>query len=62
MNIRRICHLAGVGAIIDELDLPNYNGGITPHDITSPRDALLKDVIERRIWFLLVMKNLQIEK
>lgn len=62
VDIGWVRHLAGVGAIIFELDLSNYDGSITPHDITCPRDALLEDALIRRIWFCLVEKDLQMGK
>lgn len=36
VNIRRVFHLADVGAVVGELDLLKYDGGITAHDVTGP--------------------------
>lgn len=40
MDIRWVLHLAGVGAIVGKLYFLDYDGGITAHDITGPRNAL----------------------
>lgn len=57
VDIGWIRHLAGVGAIIFELNLSNYDGSITAHDIACPRDALLEDALIRRVWFYVVEKD-----
>lgn len=45
MNIRRILDLADVSAIVGELDLLNYDGGVTAHDITSPNNTLPENAV-----------------
>lgn len=59
MNIRWILDLADVSAIVGEFDLLNYDGGITAHDITSPRDTLPENTFQRGIWPLLVVEYLK---
>lgn len=61
MNIRRILDLADVSAIVGELDLLNYDGGVTAHDITSPNNTLPENAVWRRIWSLLVVEYLNKE-
>lgn len=45
MNIRWILDLADVSAVVGELDLLNYDGGVPAHDITGPRDTLPENAI-----------------
>lgn len=61
MDIRWILDLADVSAVVGELDLFKYDGGITAHDITIPRDTLPENAINRRIWSLLVVEHLEVE-
>lgn len=61
MGIRRVLHLAGVGAIVGKLYFFDYDGGITAHDITGPRNALPEQAVRRRIRFLVVIENLQVK-
>ncbi len=62
MNIRRVFDLADVGAIVGELDLVKYDGGVTARDVSSPRDTLPKDALYRRIWALLVVEHLKVDE
>lgn len=59
MNIRRILHLANVGAVIGEFDLLNDDGGVAAHHVSSPEDALPEDAIRWRIRPLLVVEHLK---
>lgn len=61
MDIWRILDLADVSAVVGELDLLNYDGGITAHDITVPSDTLPENAIYRRIWSQLVVEHLKVE-
>lgn len=45
VDIRRILDLADVSAVVGELDLLKYNGGVTAHDVASPGDALPEDAV-----------------
>lgn len=57
VDIGRILDLAGVSAIVGELNLSNYDGCITAHDVTSPNDALPESALYRKIWFLLEVEH-----
>ena len=61
MDIRRILDLADVSAVVSELDLLKYDGGVTAHDIASPTDTLSENAIDGGIWFLLVVEHLRKE-
>lgn len=59
MDVWGVLHLTDVGAIVGELDLLNFNGGITTHDIPGPLDSSPKNAFHGWIWFLLVVEQLQ---
>lgn len=61
MYIRWILDLAHVSAVVGKLDLFNYDGGVTAHDIPSPRDPLPEYAVLWRIWLLLEMEHLKKE-
>lgn len=57
VDIRRVLDLADVGAVVGELDLLKYDGGVTAHDVAGPLDTLPENALYRRIWFLLVVEH-----
>lgn len=59
MDIGWVLHLADVSAVVGELDLSNYDGGIAAHDVTSPGNALSEESFLWKKWFPLVVKYLQ---
>lgn len=59
MNIRRILHLANVGAVVGEFDLLNDDGGVAAHHVSSPEDTLPENAIRWRIRPLLVVEYLK---
>ncbi len=60
VDIRRILDMADVSAVVGELHLLKYDGGITAHDITVPRDTLPENALYRRIWSPLVVEHLKV--
>lgn len=59
--VRRILDLADVSAVVGELHLLQYDGGVAAHDIAGPTDALSENAIDRGVWFLLVVEHLRKE-
>ena len=45
VDIRRILNLTDVSTIVGELDLSNYDGGVTSHDVTCPNDTLPENAL-----------------
>lgn len=45
VDIRWILDLADVSAVVGELDLSNYDGSVTAHDVTSPSDTLPENAL-----------------
>lgn len=59
MDVRWVRHLAYVRAVVNELDLFDFDGGVAAHDITSPFDSLPKDALHRWVRSLLVVEQLR---
>lgn len=61
MYIRWVLDLARVSAVVGKLDLFNYDGGVTAHDISGPRDALPEHVVCWRKRSLVEIEHLKKE-
>lgn len=61
VDIWRILDLTDISAVELELDISNRDRGITAHDVTRPCNVLPENALWRRIWFLLVVKDLEAE-
>lgn len=59
VDVGGVLDLADVRAVVGELDLLNYDGGVAAHDVAGPTDALPENALQWRIRPLLVVEHLR---